>query len=386
MSKHWLFILSLLFLALPVMAQKRRAVLLTPEQKAHKERMERMTANTQRIMFVDSMVVDKQQFLQHYRLSPEAGCVARFQDFFHTSLQPNAYIHVNELGNQCLMAQEAKDSTINLYSSQNIDNRWTHPEPLHGINDQHEFQSQNYPFMMGDGQTFYFAAKGGDSLGGYDIYVTRYDAEDNQFLHPANIGMPFNSEANDYMYAADEQSGIGYFVSDRRQPEGKVCVYIFILPETRRSYDPSKFTEQQIRDFADITRIADTWGNGSERRAALARLKAIGTTDAHPATETATATNTAIVINDRLTYTSAKDFRSPVAANHYRELLKARERLSTLEDDLQKSRDRYAQADENGRRLLRDIILHNEEQALLLHNNIHTLEKQTRKEENNNNK
>ena len=111
MSKHWLFILSLLFLALPVMAQKRRAVLLTPEQKAHKERIERMTANTQRIMFIDSMVVDKQQFLQHYRLSPEAGCVARFQDFFHTSLQPNAYIHVNELGNQCLMAQEAKDST-----------------------------------------------------------------------------------------------------------------------------------------------------------------------------------------------------------------------------------------------------------------------------------
>ena len=119
-------------------------------------------------------------------------------------------------------------------------------------------------------------------------------------------------------------------------------------------------------------------------RCCLARLKAIGTTDAHPATETATATNTAIVINDRLTYTSAKDFRSPVAANHYRELLKARERLSTLEDDLQKSRDRYAQADENGRRLLRDIILHNEEQALLLHNNIHTLEKQIRNKENNN--
>ena len=115
MSKHWLFILSLLFLALPVMAQKRRAVLLTPEQKAHKERMERMTANTQRIMFVDSMVVDKQQFLQHYRLSPEAGCVARFQDFFHTRKQPNAYIFVNELGNRCFLAQEDTDSTLNLY-------------------------------------------------------------------------------------------------------------------------------------------------------------------------------------------------------------------------------------------------------------------------------
>jgi hypothetical protein len=186
------------------------------------------------------------------------------------------------------------------------------------------------------------------------------------------------------MYAADEESGIGYFVSDRRQPEGKVCVYIFILPETRRSYDPSKYTEQQIRDFADITRIADTWGNGSERRAALARLKAIGTTDAPPAAETASATNTAIVINDLLTYTNVKDFRSSAAANHYRELLKARERQATIEADLQKTRDRYARADEDGRRLLRDVILHNEEQALLLRNSIHSLEKQIRNEENNN--
>ena len=163
-----------------------------------------------------------------------------------------------------------------------------------------------------------------------------------------------------------------------------MCVYIFILPETRRSYDPSKYTEQQIRDFADITRIADTWGNGHERRAALDRLKAIGTTDARPVIETTSAKNTAIIINDRLTYTSVKDFRSPTAANHYRELLKARERLATIEADLQKTRDRYARADKDGRRLFRDIILQNEEQALLLHNSIHTLEKQIRNEENNN--
>jgi hypothetical protein len=196
--------------------------------------------------------------------------------------------------------------------------------------------------------------------------------------------MPFNSEANDYMYAADEETGIGYFVSDRRQPEGKVCVYVFILPETRRSYDPSKYTEQQIRGYADITRIADTWGNGNERQAALDRLKAVGTTNARPVAENASATNTVLVINDRQTYTSAADFRSPKAADHYRELLKARERQATIEADLQKTRDRYALADEDGRRLLREVILHNEEQAMQLHNAIHALEKQIRNEENNN--
>ena len=238
--------------------------------------------------------------------------------------------------------------------------------------------------MLTDGITFYFAGKGEESIGGYDIFFTRYDSRSGSFFKPENIGMPFNSEANDYMYAADEQAGIGYFVSDRRQPEGKVCVYIFILPETRRSYDPTKYTEQQIRDFADITRIADTWGDNSERQAALARLKAIGTTGRPSVTNDASSASTAIVINDRLTYTSVRDFQSPKAANLYRELLKARERLANLETELQKTRDRFASSNEDGRRLLRAIILHNEEQSKLLYNTIHALEKQIRNEENNN--
>ena len=380
-------ILSLaLFLPLSLSAQKKKKrpvkkpVVVVVEEPQEDPRITNMRELTQQIVIIDSIVTDKSQFLSHYVLSSETGKVMTANQF--SGIQADGYVYLNEMGNKAYFGKTDNNGIPQIYTSDKLGDRWGEPILMNGLSEG--IDEADYPFMMNDGITFYFAARGEESIGGYDIFFTRYDSRSGSFLKPENIGMPFNSEANDYMYAADEQSGIGYFVSDRRQPEGKVCVYIFILPETRRSYDPSKFTEQQIRDFADITRIADTWGNGSERRAALARLKAIGTTDAHPATETATATNTAIVINDRLTYTSAKDFRSPVAANHYRELLKARERLSTLEDDLQKSRDRYAQADENGRRLLRDIILHNEEQALLLHNNIHTLEKQIRNKENNN--
>ena len=368
MSKHWLFILSLLFLALPVMAQKRRAVLLTPEQKAHKERMERMTANTQRIMFVDSMVVDKQQFLQHYRLSPEAGCVARFQDFFHTRKQPNAYIFVNELGNQCLMAQEAKDSTINLYSSQNIDNRWTHPEPLHGINDQHEFQSQNYPFMMGDGQTFYFAAKGGDSLGGYDIYVTRYDAEDNQFLHPANIGMPFNSEANDYMYVIDEFSNLGWFATDRNQPDEKVCIYVFIPSQTRQTYSASGLQADQIASLARIDCISDTWTDSIARDKALRRLHDV----ALRKTGLQVVPDFHFVINDEVTYTRLADFKAPANIRLYEQLTVLQNRYNRLRSALARARDYYVTPE----------ILSSEQKQHELFNKIHQLEKNIRNTEN----
>ena len=382
-------ILSLaLLLPFSLNAQKKKKrpvkkpVVEIVEEPQEDPRITNMREMTQQIVFIDSIVTDKDRFLSQYRLSSETGTLTTTGQFFGKSISGHAFL--NEMGNKVYFSRTDGSGFHRLYTSDKLGTVWGEGTPLKGLSEG--ITDADYPFMMNDGITFYFAAQGEESIGGYDIFFTRYDSRSGSFLKPENIGMPFNSEANDYMYAADEESGIGYFVSDRRQPEGKVCVYIFILPETRRSYDPSKYTEQQIRDFADITRIADTWGNGNERRAALDRLKAIGTTDARPAAETASATNTAIVINDRLTYTSVKDFRSPAAANHYRELLKARERQATIEADLQKTRDRYARADEDGRRLLRDVILHNEEQALLLRNSIHTLEKQIRKEENNNNK
>ena len=57
----------------------------------------------------------------------------------------------------------------------------------------------NYPSMNSDGITLYFAAKGEASLGGYDIFITRYDAEDGSYLKPDNMGLPFNSPFNEYM-------------------------------------------------------------------------------------------------------------------------------------------------------------------------------------------
>ena len=382
-------ILSLaLLLPFSLNAQKKKKrpvkkpVVEVVEEPQEDPRITNMREMTQQIVIIDSIVTDQDRFLSQYRLSSETGTLTTTGQFFGKSLSGHAFL--NEMGNKVYFSRTDGSGFHRLYTSDKLGTVWGEGTPLKGISEG--ITDADYPFMMNDGITFYFAAQGEESIGGYDIFFTRYDSRSGSFLKPENIGMPFNSEANDYMYAADEESGIGYFVSDRRQPEGKVCVYIFILPETRRSYDPSKYTEQQIRNFADIVRIADTWGNGYERRAALDRLKAIGTTDATPAAENTTATNTAIVINDRLTYTSVKDFHSPTAANNYRELLKARERQATIEADLQKARERYARADEDGRRLLHDIILHNEEQALLLRDTIHALEKQIRNEENNNNK
>ena len=378
-----LALILLLPLTIGAQKKKKRVVKKPPvvvvEEPQEDPRITNMREMTQQIVIIDSIVTDKDQFLSHYRLSSETGSLTTTSQFFGKPL--GGYAFLNEMGNKVYFSKPDSHQRFWLYTSDKLGDSWSEGARLQGLDNG--ISEANYPFMLNDGITLYFAAKGEESIGGYDIFFTRYDSHNGRFLKPENIGMPFNSEANDYMYAADEQSGIGYFVSDRRQPEGKVCIYIFILSETRRPYDPSKYTEQQIRDLADIISISDTWGDGYERREALARLKAIGTTSSQPAAGHLSSTNTTIVINDRLTYTSVRDFRSPTAANHYRELLKARERQASIEAELQKSRDLYARSNEDGRHLLREVILHNEEQALLLRDAIRSLEKQIRNEENN---
>ena len=95
--------------------------------------------------------------------------------------------------------------------------RWTDETPVSGLDTDGDLR---YPFLQNDGVTIYYAASGSESMGGLDIFVSRYNTATGKYLKPENIGMPFNSEANDYLYVIDEDNNLGWFATDQRaQPE-----------------------------------------------------------------------------------------------------------------------------------------------------------------------
>ena len=378
MKIRCLLILFLMVLTLSATAQKRKAVKpkLTPEQIERQAKLDRMTENTQRILFIDSVVVPKKQLLSCYLLSPEVGQIARYQDIFNTRQQPDAYVYVNELASRCYLSLAQTDTTMQLYKSDNLENRWSRPQQLKGINNG-QFRRVNYPFMMGDGQTFYFAAEGDDGLGGYDIYVTRYDAEDDQFLHPVNIGMPFNSEGNDYLYVIDEYSNLGWFATDRNQSKDSVCVYLFLPPASRQTYSASGLSPEEIAPYARINRIADTWTDEKARQEALDRLQGI-TRRQHQKTIDS---QFSFVVNDDLTYSRIADFKAPGSSRLFQELQSLRRQHQRLTDALDKARDYYVQADNDERDELRSEILASEQTLLQLQRKIHETEKTIRNNE-----
>ena len=363
-------LLLAILLSLPMAAQKRkRNTRPKPapvvEEPQEDPRITNMREMTQQIIIVDSIVVNKDQFLASIRLSSECGQLMNTGAFFRNQLQGTLYL--NEMGNKVYFSQPDGHQQ-QLYTADKLGNEWSKPQPLQGLSEG--IDEASYPFMLTDGLTFYFAGKGEESIGGYDIFMTRYDSRSGSFLKPENIGMPFNSEANDYMYAIDEANRIGYFVSDRRQPEGKVCIYIFIPSDTRKTYDNSKYTEEQIRNFADIASIADTWGNGTERKAALDRIKSKYATHDVPGQLVSTGDAA-----------SAVEFHSKEANSLYQKLLKEQNALDIVSSNLDMLRQKYHKANASERNSMKSEILKLEEQALQLNASVKQLTKATRNAE-----
>ena len=348
----------------------------TAEELMHKEKMDRMTANTAQVMFIDSFVVNKADFLSRYILNPEAGRLDTYQNLYNTKRQPNAYVYINELGNRCFLSQENNEGIINLYSSERVDNKWTRQTRLRGINDQKEFKRVNYPYMLGDGETLYFAAEGDEGLGGYDIYTSTYDKDTQRFLQPVNMGMPFNSEANDYMFVIDEFSNIGWFASDRNQPADTVCIYVFV-PESRKTYNPEVYTPEQIVNFAHIASIADTWTDKQKLDQALARLQM--TRDR--SRQAIEGRDFVFVINDDITYYQLSDFKEPKNVKRYHELSSLRASYDRITKALQQARDYWPTAPKDEVSELRAEVVATEARQFELYQNIRNKEKEIRNSE-----
>lgn len=335
-----------------------------------------MLSSTEDVVFVDSIVVDKQKILNVYRIDSEAGKIGYLNNLINTGKKTGNTIEEIAYMPQLLdkvYYSSAKDSSTYLFTRDKIDDQWSAAKQLSGLE---EFGSaQATPYMLTDGSTLYFAAKGEESLGGYDIYMSRYSQDQGEFLKPENIGMPFNSPANDYLYVIDETNNLGWFASDRRQPEGKVCVYVFIPNNTRKTYDSET---DNLESLAMLNSIKATQaGHDNDVKDALARLKNVYS-EQKSANKAGDFT---FVVNDSKTYTSLNDFKNAEAKKYAAQWQEAMKMYSTQKTQLDKERDAYSIANKNGKNNLTSKILTEEQNLQKLSQDIRKIEKIIRQKE-----
>ncbi len=305
----------------------------------------RMLKGVEEVCFIDSFVVDKKNFLSAYKISPESGKLFMYNAYFKDSDKKGGTVYETELGNKIYYSEQQPDGTLSILSRNKLLDKWSNGSLLPGsIN---EAVNANYPFVLTDGVTIYYAADGPSSIGGYDIFVTRYNTNTDTYLTPDNVGMPFNSPYNDYMYVIDEFNNIGWFASDRFQPDDKVCIYVFIPNSSKQVYNYESMDPKKLVQLAEIHSIKDTWKDINVVKAAKERLKNIG----NEKQQTTKNYDFEFIIDDQTTYYQLSDFRSPQAKTlfgKYSQLEKSYKQQSAKLEDMRTWYSR-ANADEKAK-------------------------------------
>lgn len=80
------------------------------------------------------------------------------------------------------------------------------------------------PFIAVDNKTLYFSSNGNKSMGGFDVFVSVRD-ENNNWSDPINLGYPLNSAGDDLFYTTTIDGYTGYLTSARRDGFGEKDIY-----------------------------------------------------------------------------------------------------------------------------------------------------------------
>ena len=302
---------------------------------------------TEQVVIIDSIVLPKSKILDVLKLDKECGTLLKYNHFFKKTQEEDHLVYLNQLENKVIYVEPNSKGKLRLKESVLIGKEWTAGVALKGLEEE-ENDNQNYPYMLSDGMTLYYASENGNSLGGYDIFMTRFDTDKQSYLSPENIGMPFNSPANDYLLIIDELNQLGWFLSDRNQHEDSVCLYTFIPSETRRIYNEDLIGKEQLRSFAKINCIRDTWNNTKEVESAQKKLHNLRTEKIKEKGER----EFTFILNDNTTYYNLSQFKHPQSKTKMQLWLESTKEQEAKAVELEKLRLQYSRSPQHTKETL----------------------------------
>ena len=317
------------------------------------------------IAVIDSVKVHKQHFLSAYRLPRDLGKLDLYYEVYGVPTEQPQGAYYTGRGDKMLFSNKVYGDQLDLNVSYRLVGGWSEATNLTSVLNTPE--DENFPFELPDGVTLYFASKGHNSLGGYDIFLSRYNATINEYSEPVNIGMPFNSPANDYLYVFDEMTHIGWFATDRFQHPDTVVVYEFI-PNNEKILIKTEDVEYR-RQAAQLKvyRKAKLSTEEGEKVASEIEKKE---------------SEINFLVNDGIVYTRMAQFRSDEAKALYVKAQEADKRLSTLLRLLEgKRREFFFSGVEEDQNILRAEILELEAEVRKYKDLVDEYILQTRREE-----
>lgn len=297
------------------------------EKEKKAEKAAHLMTRVEDIAIVDSVVVNKDVFLRFYKFNSELGSLKQEKIVLKGGHKADKIKYTTQRQDRVYYS-DSINGHMDLFTAYKLFDGWSQPTSISSVINTPA--NENYPFLLADGVTIYFASDGENSIGGYDLFITRYNPSTESYLAPENIGMPFNSPFNDYMMVIDEQRKLGWFASDRYQPSGKVIIYTFI---------PNR--ETSIIHSDDIIYVRRAAQLKVHRKVTNSVVDVIISTE-NQLTEPEKPLK--FVINDSIVYSNATQFKSEEAHKLWIDLQKLSLELDKKVKDLAELRAKYAQS------------------------------------------
>jgi hypothetical protein len=196
-----------------------------------------LLSNIKDITVISKTETDKSNFFRYFNLEAIGGKILTVPDALKSkedlkSTTPGV-IHYPGAGTTIYFSSYGKNTSNgkDIYKAQVLpDGAFTEPEKLKGgVNTKYD---EDFCYMHSDGRTLYFASKGHNSMGGYDIFKSVFDPTTGEFGPAVNLDFAINTPDDDIFYIADSLNQRAYFASGRSSDLDHLNVYNVMVETT----------------------------------------------------------------------------------------------------------------------------------------------------------
>lgn len=133
-------------------------------------------------------------------------------------------MYIPEGAESIYFTKQDEEGIRNIYYTQLKDTLWSVPELI----GEHLTSSSDeiFPMISPDGKSLYFASKGLYGMGGYDLYESKWNEERQEWDTPANMGFPYSSPYDDFLFVNTPDGKYSMFASNRECSSDSVYIYV----------------------------------------------------------------------------------------------------------------------------------------------------------------
>jgi len=189
----------------------------------------RLLSSLTDLVVVNKKQLNKADYFRSYDIKDIGGKLLVKPEDYISSIdkkkKENSVIYLSSQGDFLYYSSygESGSTGKDIYVVTKLENgTWTKPQMLPTtINTKFD---EDFPFLHPNGKTLYFASKGHNSMGGYDIFKSDFDDENQTWSNPINLEFPINSPDDDILFVTDSLEKQAFFSTSRYSPFGKIDV------------------------------------------------------------------------------------------------------------------------------------------------------------------